>query len=153
FDTYEREVERYGGAQAIELAERLFYADSEAVLEIMELLEPGDAGLDERWQLVLCGMHMVLNDFGLDLEAKHTLLSSVRKTFAKEFRVDEHVIGQLGEKFRKERKTLEALLDPAQDAESPLWPGIQALQGRSSQWASTMIELKSCAQAGRLTVP
>ncbi|PYV43187.1 MAG: Lanthionine biosynthesis protein LanB, partial [Acidobacteria bacterium] len=55
FDTYEREVERYGGTEGIQLAERLFHVDSEAVLEIMELLEPGDAGLDERWQLVLRG--------------------------------------------------------------------------------------------------
>ncbi|HEV7428943.1 MAG TPA: thiopeptide-type bacteriocin biosynthesis protein, partial [Thermoanaerobaculia bacterium] len=31
FDTYEREVERYGGAEAIELAEEIFHRDSEAV--------------------------------------------------------------------------------------------------------------------------
>ena len=33
-DTYEREVERYGGPEGIELAEQLFHADSEAVLAI-----------------------------------------------------------------------------------------------------------------------
>ena len=35
-DTYEREVERYGGPEGMVLAERLFQADSEAVLEIVE---------------------------------------------------------------------------------------------------------------------
>src|SRR5205807_10366290 len=34
-DTYEREVERYGGPEAIELAEKLFHADSEAVLQLI----------------------------------------------------------------------------------------------------------------------
>src|SRR5262249_25822369 len=36
FDTYEREVERYGGLEGIELAERFFHADSEAVLSLAE---------------------------------------------------------------------------------------------------------------------
>src|SRR6185436_14813110 len=36
-DTYEREVERYGGAEGIILAERVFEADSRAVLDIVEL--------------------------------------------------------------------------------------------------------------------
>jgi thiopeptide-type bacteriocin biosynthesis protein len=33
FDTYEREIDRYGGATGIVLAESLFHADSEAILE------------------------------------------------------------------------------------------------------------------------
>jgi hypothetical protein len=37
FDTYQREIERYGGPEAILLAERLFQADSDAVFRIMEL--------------------------------------------------------------------------------------------------------------------
>jgi hypothetical protein len=42
FDTYEREVERYGGPQGIELAERFFQVDSEAVLALVTLTR-GDA--------------------------------------------------------------------------------------------------------------
>jgi thiopeptide-type bacteriocin biosynthesis protein len=33
-DTYEREVERYGGAAGITPAEKLFHADSEAALAV-----------------------------------------------------------------------------------------------------------------------
>jgi thiopeptide-type bacteriocin biosynthesis protein len=150
-DTYDREVERYGGPEGIQHAERLFHVDSEAVLEIMELLEPGDTGLDERWRLALRGMHMILDDLGLDLEARYQLLKNVRKAFAREFRADEQFIGQVGNRFRKERKNLEALLDPMHDAESPLWPGIEILQRRSQQWVATMVELKAGAQAGLLS--
>jgi thiopeptide-type bacteriocin biosynthesis protein len=152
-DTYEREVERYGGEQGIELAEQLFHADSEAVLEIMEMLEPGDSGLDERWRLTLRGMDMILNDFGFDLDAKHTLLVDLRKAFAKEFQINEYFIGELGNRFRKDRKSLEALLDATNDAVSDLWPGIEVLQRRSQRWTSTIAELKDCAQQGRLLLP
>ena len=41
-DTYEREVERYGGSAGIVLAEKLFHLDSEAVLEMLGLF-PEDA--------------------------------------------------------------------------------------------------------------
>ena len=56
-DTYEREVERYGGPEGIALAERLFQADSEAVLAILEMLE-GDEGADVRWRLALRGIDL-----------------------------------------------------------------------------------------------
>ena len=44
-DTYERETERYGGPDGIELAERLFHADSEAVLDTLDTLS-GDEGAE-----------------------------------------------------------------------------------------------------------
>jgi thiopeptide-type bacteriocin biosynthesis protein len=64
-DTYEREVERYGGPEAFPLVEQLFHADSEAVLDLSGMLEPGDAGLDERWRLALAGADRLLHDLGL----------------------------------------------------------------------------------------
>ena len=151
-DTYEREVERYGGDVGMPLAEQLFYADSETALEIIEALEPGDAGLDERWRLTLCGMDGLLNDLGFDLPAKHTLLAAVRKGFAKEFRADEAFIGQLGDRFRKERKDLAALLDPASATDHLLWPGIEILKRRSRLAAVALAELQAAAQSGRLSV-
>jgi len=69
-DTYEREVERYGGPQGMRLSERLFQADSKAALDILAALEPGDAGLDERWLLTLPGMGALLEDLGLDRSAR-----------------------------------------------------------------------------------
>src|SRR5262249_37635552 len=58
-DTYEREVERYGGPEGIVLAERLFHADSEAILALAGLLAE-DARGDLRWRLALVGMHLLL---------------------------------------------------------------------------------------------
>jgi thiopeptide-type bacteriocin biosynthesis protein len=152
-DTYEREIERYGGLEGIDLAERLFHVDSEAVLEIIELLEPGDVGLDERWRLTLLGMDHVLENFGLDLATKHAVVEAARSRFAKEFRVDEWIGPRLGERFRLERSDLEVLLDLTEDADHPLAQGIEILQGRSRRWAPVIAELQACAQDGRLAMP
>lgn len=38
-DTYEREVERYGGPAGVELAEEIFHADSDAVLAVLAALD------------------------------------------------------------------------------------------------------------------
>ncbi|MFP2928922.1 lantibiotic dehydratase, partial [Pyxidicoccus sp. 3LG] len=62
-DTYEREVERYGGPAGIELAEQLLAADSEAVLALLEAY-PGDAGASLRWRLALLGMDTLLDGLG-----------------------------------------------------------------------------------------
>jgi thiopeptide-type bacteriocin biosynthesis protein len=46
FDTYERELERFGGPAGTEAAEAIFGADSSAVLEILRLSRDGVFGMD-----------------------------------------------------------------------------------------------------------
>lgn len=152
-DTYEREVERYGGVEGMTLAEQLFYVDSEAALAIIELLA-GDEGADARWRLALRGMDVLLSDLGLDLNARWVVIKQARAAFGAEFRAETTGLKhQLGGKFRKERKALEGLLDPANDADSPLQPGFLVLQRRSEQLAPLVAELKACETAGRLSRP
>jgi len=148
-DTYEREVERYGGA-GIELAERIFHADSCAALEIIEMLEPGDAGLDERWRLVCAGMDLMLEDFGFNLQGKHSILQRARDGFFQEFGGEKYLAIQLGEKFRKERKDLSELLEYKDG--HPLSLGIDVFRRRSLSLKPIFNELRELEQAGRLTV-
>lgn len=153
FDTYQREIERYGGPEAILLAERLFHADSEAVVQIVELLDPGDAGLDERWRLALRGMDQMLADLGFDLAGR---TEYARSWIGDALRRPEDGTGmkpQLSDRFRKERERLEPLLDRARDQDSPLEPGFAILQQRSLDLAPVVAELRKLEQAGRLLVP
>lgn len=152
-DTYEREVERYGGAEGMVLAERLFHIDSDAVLEIVEMLEPGDGGADERWRLALRGIDSLLTDFNFNVEVKHIVLKQVREAFAREFRVDQNLRSQLSEKYRRDRKNLESLFNPAPNEDSPLSPGFAVLRHRSERLTHIIAELKSCEQSGRLSLP
>jgi thiopeptide-type bacteriocin biosynthesis protein len=149
-DTYEREVERYGGDRGIELAEQLFAADSEAVLTILGSLS-GDAGLDLRWRLAMAGIDLLFEDLGLTLEEKRSVARRARENFGQEFGIDGNFRGQVGQRYRAERAHLEALLDPGQAPPAPLATGLEALRRRSLQLAPVTAELRQLSQAGRLS--
>jgi thiopeptide-type bacteriocin biosynthesis protein len=150
-DTYEREVERYGGAQGIVLAEQLFEADSEAALEVVGLY-PEDARGDVRWRLALYGMDRLLTDLPLDLDQRREVLWKVRASFAAEFRADVNLRRQLGDRFRRERPTLERLLAPdGGNAADVLAPGRAVLRRRSRRWAPSIAALTGAAAAGQLS--
>jgi thiopeptide-type bacteriocin biosynthesis protein len=149
-DTYEREVERYGGDRGVELAEHVFAADSEAVLTIMGPLS-GDAGLDLRWRLALRGMDLLFDDLGLTLEEKRSVARRAREGYGREFGIDGNFRGRVSQRYRAERARLEALLDPGQAPPVPLAAGLEALRRRSLQLAPVMAELRRLGQAGRLS--
>ncbi|MGB8475144.1 MAG: lantibiotic dehydratase [Candidatus Acidiferrum sp.] len=151
-DTYEREVERYGGPEAIGLAEKIFHVDSEAVMQLISMFESGDQGLDQRWRLTMRGIDALLTDFGFDLDSKSALLQQSSKNFTKDQLPDKNLLSELSEKFRKERKSLEELLNPARDAKNPSLQGFDILRRRSEQIAPIIAELKACAQTGQLVV-
>jgi thiopeptide-type bacteriocin biosynthesis protein len=149
-DTYEREVERYGGDRAIELAERVFTADSQAVLTILGSLS-GDAALDLRWRLAMAGINLIFEDLGLTLEEKRSVTRQAREGFGREFGVDGNFRGQVSQRYRAERAHLEALLDPGQAPPATLAAGLEALRRRSLQLAPLTAELRQLSQAGRLS--
>jgi lantibiotic biosynthesis protein len=156
-DTYEREVERYGGLFGIGPVERLFQADSDAVLEILDMLE-GDEGADVRWRLAFYGVDALLNDLGLDAEAKLSVLGRMRQGFAQEFAGPADGDGksakalqvQLDQKFRAERPKLDPLLDAGGDPESSFAPALDVLGRRSHANAPILEELRRLEAAGKL---
>ncbi|HXO42160.1 MAG TPA: lantibiotic dehydratase, partial [Thermoanaerobaculia bacterium] len=156
-DTYEREMERYGGPFGIGLVERLFQADSDAVLEILDMLE-GDEGADVRWRLAFYGVDALLNDLGLDAEAKLSVLGRMRQGFAQEFAGPAEGDGksakalqvQLDQKFRAERPKLDPLLDAGGDPESSFAPALDVLGRRSRANAPILDELRRLEAAGKL---
>jgi thiopeptide-type bacteriocin biosynthesis protein len=151
-DTYQREVERYGGDLGIQLSERIFAADSDAVLAIVERF-PGDRGVDLRWRLALAGIDLLLRDLGLDLSARHQLLDQMRQDFSREFKVEVELARQIGERFRSERQGLDRLLDPERaDGNDPLGEGLAILRRRSETLAPTAAELRQGEAAGLLGV-
>jgi lantibiotic biosynthesis protein len=149
-DTYEREVERYGGDRGVELAERVFAADSEAVLAILGSLS-GDAGLDLRWRLAMAGIDLLFEDLGLTLEEKRSVARRAREGFGREFGIDGTFRGRVGQRYRAERARLEALLDPGQAPPAPLAAGLEALRRRSLRLAPVTAELRQLGQVGRLS--
>ena len=151
-DTYEREIERYGGATALLHVEEMFHFDSEAVLHIVEMLH-GDEGSDARWRLALKGMDMILEDLGFDLDAKRDTVRMLRDSFAAEFHSDADFRKQIGERYRSMRESIETLLDGPYDGSSELAPGIDALVHRRSAWERSASSLVDLHAENRLTEP
>jgi thiopeptide-type bacteriocin biosynthesis protein len=150
-DTYEREVERYGGAAGIELAEQIFHADSQAVLAIVER-SAGDAALMQRWRLALRGVDQLLLDLGFGTEARHALIRRARDGYAREFRAEAGFARQLGDAYRRQRPNLEHLLSLQIEQDAALAVGLSALRARSACAAPALAALRDCEQAGALSL-
>ncbi len=151
-DTYEREVERYGGDHGIELVEELFWRDSEAILGIVELLD-GDAGADARWRLAVRGVDALLDALGFDDAARARVLSSGRDMLGNEFHADTAFWARVGDRFTKERPSLETVFarDPAVDADHDLEPGFTLLAERDRLIAPIGEVLRARDGEGRLS--
>lgn len=150
--TYERELERYGGGAGIGPAERLFHADSEAVVEILDLLE-GDAAADARWRLALVGLDRLLADFGFEGEAAEALLEGMQAGYAREHRAGADLKKQMSDRLRRESDSLERLLDAGDDPSHPFAPALAAWRRRSEALAPVVAELESGVEAGRVDLP
>ena len=150
-DTYQRELERYGGEPGILLAEELFTHDSRAVLELMNAY-PGDDGAQWRWRMGLKAVDALLDDLGFDLAAKARIIQDARAGLGREFRSNEGLDVQLGAKFRPQRKELEAFLFQAQ-AENAAQPGLAILAARSRNWARCLEALGKSELDGSLLRP
>lgn len=152
--TYERELDRYGGPTGIALAERLFQADSEAALAVVEaILGHGDLDSSGRWRLALRGMDLLLDDLGFGLEARRAMLKEIRDGYAAEPRVDATARRHLGDTYRQERTGLEALFETDGDDSGPLGTALAAPRRRSERLAPVTGEVRAAERAGRLTVP
>jgi lantibiotic biosynthesis protein len=107
FETYHREIERYGGELGLEQSERIFHADSESVLDA---LDAGDSA-DERWLIALIGVDRLLADFGMLLPEKMATMGGMCRAYRVESKANSLTKKRLGEKFRVHRKTIDLALE------------------------------------------
>jgi lantibiotic biosynthesis protein len=107
-DTYKRELDRYG-RQAISLAEDLFFYDSMAILQLLQLHD-GDEREQVRWQWAVKGIDDLLNDFSISISEKFLILEQIKTAFHTEYNTDKFLRDQLSTKYRNHRKEVEGLL-------------------------------------------
>ncbi len=147
-DTYEREVERYGGLAGIHIAERLFHLDSDLILELLSAL-PGGAAT--RWHVACYSVDRLLSGLGLNLNEKRELINNLGKYYEKNFSVDQRYRKQISEKFRKERSTLEKIIGASEELEG-FPPQVQSAVATYMERLKTIgAELEEKRQAGELT--
>lgn len=151
--TYRREIERYGGADGIVIAERLFHADSDAVVTLLGMLEPGERGLEERWQIGALGSDALMRDLGLGDQARTALTRQMHAALERRFRADAQLRTAIARRVRAERGAVEALLAATGDSDHQLAPGIAVLAQRSARIKPLTAELAALRAAGRLGLP
>ena len=107
FDTYEREVERYGGPAGVAWAEAFFAVDSASIAELFGKLSSG-AGAD-RLALLAVSVDRLLADLGLD--------AADRLDWAKRQVTSRHVSG---DEYRERKTMLRSWFSPLQGGDA--WP-------------------------------
>jgi thiopeptide-type bacteriocin biosynthesis protein len=150
-DTYEREIERYGGDAGMIPSEEIFWRDSQTVIAILQQLS-GDEGVQARWQICLRSWDLLLSDLGFPLQAKLHLVQEWRSGSARQARSGKALERAMGDRFRRERKALEALFDPAQQSGHPLAGSLELLQQRSQALQPSVHALRAADVAGRIGV-
>lgn len=109
-DTYEPEVDRYGGFKVLPLCENYFYRDSEAALKVLSRCEDGN-GVELRWQAAVLSCHYIFNDFSFTLPERMSLLDQAVRGFSAEFALNKAQEIEIGHRFRKVHKTLDQVIE------------------------------------------
>ncbi|MGE5177983.1 MAG: lantibiotic dehydratase [Bacteroidota bacterium] len=152
YDTYQREVERYGGELGIGLSERIFEADSRAALDLVSALT-GDAGLEARGLLAIRGSDRVLEDFGFTPAERRRAFGRAREGLAARLGADKPFERKLDESYRKRRRAFEQLFDPDVTDDTDLSRALARLERRSEDVAPFAADLARLARQGSLAAP
>jgi len=148
-DTYDREIERYGGGVGIELAEAVFQGDSQAALELLALSKQ-DSDL-RIWQLALLSVHRLLDDLGIDLQARIRQLGAMCSGLKAEFQTENPIDRELSRKYRELRDQIEPVLHGTRESmDSFLTTATAILDRRSAQLVPIRLDLAQASGAGRL---
>jgi thiopeptide-type bacteriocin biosynthesis protein len=144
FDTYEREIERYGGLEGVELMERIAEADSDAVTEILAR----QTNAVDRRHLSVASVAALYEDARLSIEQRHACSVQLRASWA---HADARSLGALlGAGERAERVDVEDAV--AALARSDADPRILALSRRSRRLGTAFEQLRALADEGILEV-
>ncbi|MEP6731107.1 MAG: thiopeptide-type bacteriocin biosynthesis protein, partial [bacterium] len=159
-DTYEREIERYGGDDGMLVSERIFQIDSDAALAITDLVVRGRLNAADRWRVALVGVELLIGDLGLDATQRKGVVESLRVAYRDEHAVPPPLVRAMSERFRTERPLLFSMLDAALGGGSAehsqlgrgVREGLEILQMRSARLAPFASELRTLSAEARLTI-
>lgn len=107
FDTYNRELERYGH-NLMEESESMFFFDSECILSILRTLTNNS---NYRWMITLKLIDELLSAFNTRIEEKREIMEEISQYLKKEFKIEGSYLKQFNTKYRNNRVLIEAALD------------------------------------------
>jgi len=111
FETYQREVERYG-FDTMHLSEDIFFHQSVAVLNFISMLE-GDEGEQYRWQVALKAIDLFLDAFNYSTKQKRDLIKILGKNFNEEFNIKSAEQKKISERFSTHKQLVQVVMSDA----------------------------------------
>jgi thiopeptide-type bacteriocin biosynthesis protein len=141
-DSYRREVERYGGPLGVGLAERLFCADSRAVVSVLSDTESLPA--TDRWQLAIYLLDRMMTDFALSYRDRIDLLAPVSP-------LPKPIRRSLGDRYRLHRHIVESVLGGYLASQYEVLAETSSV--RSTEFSAIASELKAGLQRGVIVTP
>jgi lantibiotic biosynthesis protein len=149
--TYEREIERYGGLEGMELSEQVFAADSAAVLRIVSKTL-ADENPMLRWQTAILGIDRYLADAKLGYQDRLRLCKDVRNHLQKEFRPSRAMLGVVASKVRENRMLLDEIVNSTAMNGTGEGLDLTAFEERSGRVCACMRSLRDLDAYGKLAV-
>lgn len=147
-DTYKREVERYGGEEAIELSETLFFHDSQATLCLINMLQ-GDEKETIKWLWAVKSADELMNDFGLTLTEKLNITRTYRDLFSKEAGMNKDLRQQINRKYTHYAPLVSEIMDH-NTSTNRFKPILELLQARSNHIMPLAEEMLTLSRQQRL---
>ncbi len=130
-DTYQREIERYGEPTML-LSEQLFFQDSRAALQLLDLLNPDESGQQLRWLLALRCVDDLLNDFRFNPEDKLNLMHHLKTVFGQEFHVNKQLNKIIDKKYRSAQQEIAEILNHSDEKTNEWYPITALLEQKSA---------------------
>lgn len=151
-DTYDREVERYGGASGISLCEDVFWRDSEATLAILGSIE-GDEGAETRWWMALRSVDELLDALGFAAEQRVRLYREGRDHLFAEHRLDAAFRKAVGARYKDHRPWLDELFREGGEHRERTRVAVEALGRRNRALVDVGARLRDLESSAELSTP
>ncbi|MGO1787159.1 MAG: lantibiotic dehydratase [Sphingobacterium sp.] len=116
YDTYERELERYGAAN-VENCETIFRIDSETFLKTVPFFRSSE---NARWLIAALEVDQLICSFNLRLKQRLNLATRLRDAFFDEFDEFSGLKRNLDQKYRTYRQLLDSCFSNIESENSPI---------------------------------
>lgn len=147
FETYQREVERYG-FDTMHLSEDIFFHQSRAILNFISMLE-GDEGEQYRWQVSLKAIDLFLNAFNYTTEQKKDLIKALDRSFGEEFNIKSAEQKKISERFSAHKQLVQSVMNGVAKEDKDLRRAIDVFEVENENYKRCIEEILNASSIDR----
>lgn len=116
-DTYNREVERYGGDELMRISEQLFFLNSLVVIKVQSFLYANPNAVNLRWLTSIRLITVFLDTLNIPMVNRLVLFEHLRNAFYIEFNATKETREMLDKKFRTYKHEIDGIINNGFGAE------------------------------------